>query len=141
MSEFQPLARHDADSAGDGSAPPVVAPYKATRLAVRVAIPQLALLLCLSLLGHVCYEASIPEVEHKSKIHLTVGPGRYDLAARQILGVYTSGLHKGGPLEQRPNTARLRTASKAAPGIAGDITDPGFPPIQLKAMEPETRQG
>ena len=75
MPEFQPLARHDADSAGDGSAPPVVAPYKATRLAVRVAIPQLALLLCLSLLGHVCYEASIPEVEHKSKIHLTVGPG------------------------------------------------------------------
>jgi len=77
----------------------------------------------------------------RSPLHLTVGPGRYDLAARQVLGVYTSGLHKGGPIEQRPNTARLRTASKAAPGIAGDITDPGFPPIQLKAMEPETRQG
>ena len=74
MSEFRRLAREDTDSTGEASTP-AVAPYKATRLAVRVAIPQLALLLCLSLLGHVCYEASIPEVEHKSKIHLTVGPG------------------------------------------------------------------
>jgi hypothetical protein len=40
----------------------------------------------------------------RSPLHLTVGPGRHDLAARQAPGVYTSGLHQGGPIEQRPNT-------------------------------------